>query len=391
MTPDDQVHANDVDRYWDAWVLNGRPLETNELDPETQRLIDHLWMVGASPQAAAARKRVWKRLRHELEREKHSMDTITLTPVPNAPHWNPGHPNGRGILSPAPYPMRPWWRSLNGLAATAALIVLMLTAGLFVVGPLRPAGVATEPAGGPASILAPATPDPTEAVRQELVESTVPAADLPAGEDRFLHISQTTIQPGVTVTIPAEQAACCPGPAIDHVLAGELTLRVDGPLQVARSGAAPALGSVEDIAPGTMVMLQAGDSALYDQALAIEYVNTGDEPVQLVSGGLFLGRPQVSPPGLALNNFDSLAPLPPLPDGPVTFLLERVTLAPEVTLASPPPGAMRVLTSGPRIAYLPKAADGSVTNLTRDPIESYVLTLFPAGSESGAPAATPAP
>ena len=71
--------------------------------------------------------------------------------------------------------------------------------------------------------------------------------------------------------------------------------------------------------------------------------------------------------------------------------LERVTLAPGVMLEGPPPGALRVLTPGPTIAYLPKATDGSVTNLPHDPIEAYVLTLVPAGTDSGATGATPAP
>jgi hypothetical protein len=385
---EERVDADEVDRYWDAWALTGRSRRTETLDLATQDLIDHLWRVGAPPQAAAARTRVWQRLRYASKQEEHPMDTASMAAVQRLPQWSPGRSNSRVPARTSPFRMRPGWRGFGGLVATSALVVLMLTAGLFVAGPLRPAGVATEPAGGPALVLAPATPGPKEAAREVLVETTVPAAALPVGEDRFLHISQVTMQPGVVVTIPAEEAACCPGPLMDHVLAGELTIRVEGPLRVARAATGATPGPVEEVAPGTAVVLRAGDTALYDQALSTEYANHGTEPVQLVGGGLFLGRPQVSPPGLKLNNFDSMSSLP-LPAGPVTFVLEQVMLEPRAMLPSPPPGALRVLTSGPQIAYLPKAADGSVTNLTRDPIEAYVLTVLPAGAGAGPLQATP--
>ena len=171
--------------------------------------------------------------------------------------------------------------------------------------------------------------------------------------------------------------ACCPGPLIDHVLAGELTVRIEGPLRVARAGTAATPGPVEEVAPGTEIVLRAGDTALYDQASPAEYANRGTEPVQLVGGGLFLGETQpVPPPGYLLNNFDAIFPAPPLPAGAITFSLERVTLAPSAMLPGPAPGALQAVTSGPQVAYLPEASDGSITNLTREPVVAYVLTLL---------------
>ena len=382
------MHAAEVDRYWNAWVLIGRPLETDSIDPETRELIDRLWAVGGPPHAAEARKRVWQRLRHESEQEEQVMDTTTPAAVRSLTHWSPGHANGRIGSRPALPTIRPWWRGISGPVVTAALVVLVLTAGLFAGGPLRPNREVTAPAGIFAVLMAPATPGPEEAVRELLVETTVPAEALPTGENRFLNIWQETIDPGVTATFPAERLACCPGPLLDHVLVGELTVRVEGPLRVARAGTAATPGPVEEVAPGTDVVLRAGDTALYDQALPVEYANHGAEPVQLIGGGLFIGRAVVRPPGLILNNFNILRPLPPLPAGPVTFVLERVTLPPSATLPGPPTGVLRIVTSGPKVAYLPKAADGSVTNLVREPVEAYALTLLPGGSQAGTPEAT---
>jgi hypothetical protein len=314
----------------------------------------------------------------------------TTTPaVPSLTHWSPGHANGRIGSKPALPTIRPWWQGISGPVVMAALVVLVLTAGLFAAGPLRPNRVATAPAGMPAVMMAPATPGPAEVMREALVETTVPTEALPTGEDRFLNIWQETIHPGVTATFPAERVACCPGPLVDHVLVGELTVRVEGPLRVARAGSAATPGPVEEVAPGTDVVLRAGDTALYDQALPVEYANHGAEPVQLVGGGVFIGRAVVRPAGLIINNFDVVRPLPPLPAGSVTFVLERVTLPPSATLPGPPTGVLRIVTSGPKVAYLPKAADGSVTNLVREPVEAYALTLIPAGFESEPPEATP--
>jgi hypothetical protein len=241
----------------------------------------------------------------------------------------------------------------------------------------------------PAAVAQEASPVAAETTVEPLFATTVPAEALPTGENRILNIWQETIHPGVTATFPAERLACCPGPLVDHVLVGELTVRVEGPLRVARAGSAATPGPVEEVAPGTEVVLRAGDTALYDQALPVEYANHGAEPVQLVGGGLFIGRGVVRPSGLIVNNHDVLRPLPPLPAGPVTFVLERVTLPPSATLPGPPTGVLRIVTSGPKVAYLPKASDGSVTNVVQEPVIAYVLTLLPAGTESGTAAATP--
>jgi hypothetical protein len=48
-----------------------------------------------------------------------------------------------------------------------------------------------------------------------------------------------------------------------------------------------------------------------------------------------------------------------------------------------------VMTSGLTVVYLPKASDGSISNLLKEPVVVYALTLLPAGSAAGTPEATP--
>jgi hypothetical protein len=62
---------------------------------------------------------------------------------------------------------------------------------------------------------------------------------------------------------------------------------------------------------------------------------------------------------------------------------------PGAVLPAPPPGALRVMTSGLTVVYLPKASDGSISNLLKEPVVTYALTLLPAGSATGTPEATP--
>ena len=234
-----------------------------------------------------------------------------------------------------------------------------------------------------------ASPVAAETSLEPLFETTVPAESLPSGPGLIFLIWYATIAPGVDVTVPDELLASSSGPQLEHVLAGELTLRVDGPLQVVRASAGGTPGPEEGVPPGTEVTLRAGDTAVYAWGVPIVYANRGAEPVHLASGGVFDGAQAGSGPGYLVNNYDAVSPMPSLPSGPITLTLEQATLAPGAMLPGAPPGAVRAVTSGPKVAYLPEASDGSVSNVLREPVMVYVLTLTPAGPESGTPEATP--
>src|SRR5687767_4774941 len=206
---------------------------------------------------------------------------------------------------------------LRSVLAIALASALVLSSGLAVAQDATPA---------------------TEAVPLEpLMGTTVPPEALPTEPALSFILWRATIEPGFRVAIPAESVACCPGPQLNHVLAGELTLRVDGPLQVVRAGADGSPAPLEDVPPGTEVILRPGDSAIYRFEFPSEYANAGSERVHFVSGGLFGDSPPGPPGAYVLTNFDEVYPVSSLPSGPVTLSLGRATLAPDAALPAPPP------------------------------------------------------
>jgi hypothetical protein len=137
-------------------------------------------------------------------------------------------------------------------------------------------------------------------------------------------------------------------------------------------------------------VLRAGDTALYAQNLARVYANRGAEPVRLIGGVLFEVPARVMPPvDYTVINFAPKNLAGGVGAGPITFEMERVTLAPAAVLPAPAGGAVRVATSGPAVVYLPQASDGSISNLVKEPVVAYTLTLLPEKSEAGTAEATP--
>lgn len=267
---------------------------------------------------------------------------------------------------------------MRRIAGLLSALVLMLST---VVLAVQPAGAQE------------ASPVSAPATRELIVTTTVAQENPPVGIRLKLEIWHATIEPNVDVAMAAEPVTGREGPRIEHVVAGTLTLRVDGALQVVRAGFAGTPGPVEEITPGAEVVLQAGDTALFAQKLAMSFANRGAEPVRLIGGQLVeLGgtlTQGASSAGYTVNVTDERDLTEPLGPGPMTFELERVTLAPGAVLPAPPEGALRVMTSGPRIVYLAKGSDGSISNVLKEPVVTYALTLLPAGSEAGTPEAPP--
>ena len=227
---------------------------------------------------------------------------------------------------------------------------------------------------------------PTPAI-ETLLTTTFPAEAIPTTSSPSFLIWYATIAPDREVVIPRELVACCPGPQIEHVLAGELTLRVEGSLQVQRGAMGGTPMPAEDVPPGTEVVLRPGDTAVYSLELPVTYHNAGTEPVHLVAGGFFAGSPPAPPADYAIPSLKERYPAPTLPPGPVTATLHRTTLAPEGVFPAPPSGAMQVVMFGPGTGTLGERSDGSVENLGREPLVVYALILHPGTPDGGTPAA----
>jgi hypothetical protein len=180
--------------------------------------------------------------------------------------------------------------------------------------------------------------------------------------------------------------ACCPGPHIEHVLAGELGVRVEGPLRVLRASPDGTPAPAERVAPGTEVVLRPGDTAVYGLELAATYRNAGWAPVHVAAGGIFAGSPPVPPAGYAIPSVAERYPAPEPPPGPLAVTLQRATLAPEGIFPAPPTGSMQVVMTGPEPGALAERGDGSVENLGREPVVVYALVLSLTGPATATPA-----
>jgi quercetin dioxygenase-like cupin family protein len=111
------------------------------------------------------------------------------------------------------------------------------------------------------------------------------AEELPAAP-AVLQLFRVTLDPGAS--IPAEEGS--PNIVLLYVESGSLTIQIESPLQVTRAATIEAFatpGAVEEgadlgpeeVAAGTEVTLEAGDSVVLQFLGAGELRNDGDEPV----------------------------------------------------------------------------------------------------------------
>ena len=221
-------------------------------------------------------------------------------------------------------------------------VIAVVMLGALAVG--RPLGAAIQDA---TPVASPGAEGPPET----LVEATIPAESIPPASSRLFFLGHVTIAPGGRSVSPAEVYACCPGPQFEHVLAGELSLRVEGPLRIVRAGRDGTSGPAEEVAPGTEVALRPGDTAIYQTQLTTEYNNRGADPVRFVQGALFPEPPPDPPAGSSVgtttDTLDFEYPVPSPPPGPLVATLQRATLAPDGLFPAPPPGALRLVIAAP--------------------------------------------
>jgi hypothetical protein len=374
---DDARFRSALRRYWDE-IARGEPATPDDLDPEVAALIRRLH---ALPDVPPPDPTYARRLRESLMHA--TMISLPLTDprtssVRNGWSTPPGR---RPILSARPVSPARW---APAHLMTALLVMLVLIGSVLAFGPGRPGPQDDAPVFLPAIIRTPATPAGPAASIETLVTTTFPAEAMPTASSPSFVIWYATIAPGTEVAIPPERIQCCPGPQIEHVLAGELTLRVEGPLHVVRASGGTPLPA-EAVSSGTEVVLRAGDTAVYDFELPATYHNTGTDPLQLVAGGLFGGSPPVPPAGYAIVTSKERYPAAPVPSGPLTVTLQRTTLAPEAVFPAPPSGSIQVVMTGPELGTLGERSDGSAQNLGREPVVVYALAL----GSAAAPAETP--
>jgi hypothetical protein len=376
VPPDDAALNAAIDRFWDE-MTQGCSAGAGEVDPLDVATIRHLHAFDDQPDPESA---FTQRLREDLVHAH-----MHAHPLPGAQHAPAGpRPDDRS--------RQPRWsawrgRRPSGPLATAALVLLTAVASLLIFEwqhRQREPSLSAVPLVlvSPPTAIAPAP----EVSLKTVFGTTLPAEQVPTAGNLDFLLWHVSLAPHSQGPASAQAWTCCPGPQITHVVAGDLTLRVEGPLQVFRSaettaGAAPAAS----VPPDTAVVLHAGDTAVFPHDVPAEYGNRGTHPVHLVGGGIFAGAVRNGPLGLPLLDHNEAYSLPPLAPGPVDATLVRVVLPPGAEVPAPDERALVLEVGAVGDADVAQRADRALLNIGTKEETIYVLTLTP----TDAPRSTP--
>lgn len=371
-------------RYWDD-VVGGRPAAPDDLDPTLAETVQRLRARDDAPGADAA---FATQLLAQLEDR---MDTMYLDMARlSDPAPADARPDARRRVSAPwlrfPLPHRSSARrSAWPLAqlASAALVVITLAFAYVALGPPRRGGDDGRQANAPA-VVAVATPSPNAA------DETLAAISLPAGAlsgDIVAGLNSYSVPVGSEGTW---DWTCCTGVRLDYIRAGELTITGVGPMQILRAEGA---GNWEEAAPGTEIVLGAGDALLSRMEDRFESVNAGSAAVDLLDSVLFTGTPLDDPVPYMESGAEAwqfqyqnllLDPVP-VAEGPVTVRLRQVELAVEEVLPTPANAIVQLAVDLDENAVLATAADFSRQNMSEAPLTVYALTLEAAAEGTPAP------
>jgi hypothetical protein len=374
--PDERDHEDVLNQFWNRLGAGEQPTVEAGLTPEEMAVVHLFHQAGTAPLPGCSPEAAWPRILARIEgtnvAKQHPV-TLPHTPSISSPTMLPnGHAVGRPVPSRRITPARSAGRWAWGQWGTAALLLLTLVTSVVVFGRVRNA-----PPERSASLPAVVTTPTPEAPLEILFSAMLPAEMVPAEPgDRTFNAWHATLDPGARVPITGQ----IPGPLITHVVVGELTLRVDGPLEIYRSG--NGWSQVETVPPGTEVVLALGDTAVYAYETPAEYANLGTSPVHVVGGDLGVGVVPGAPMPLTFVDYGEKYPLSALPPGPVQVTLVRATLAPDGTVPAPPSGSLVLAVGATEGISIGENADGSLRNIQPREITAYVLTLTPAGSAS---------
>jgi hypothetical protein len=307
--------------------------------------------------------------------------------------------------------------------ATAALLVLVLTAGLVAIWqrsqPDDELITVSAVIATPENALS--TPGAAEITEETLFTTTFSADELPEGEIGAVFY-RLTLVPGATLTNLGGLSCGCtpmdlgPGVGIEIVESGEYTVRLDAPMQIQRGGASPET-EVQELAEGSEISLTPGDAAIYAQYDAPGEIRNSRSSTSVVIGVAIVGSdgavtPPVLPEGVQGKIMAQTvgSAWDDLPAGPVTVTLRQVTLPAEMSLGpyetagleafqleqgrvarsflgadDPEPRGRSVFnaagTASSALAAVSPGTRRVITNLGDEPAVLLVLTIEPASKE----------
>lgn len=362
------MHATNLDQYWDALALARQPAGTEPLDDETADLIDRLWALGAPPDPDLARERVRRRLQQHPEWEERDLASpVRVAHASVAPFAAP-HPIVSSSLLPVPSD-HAGWRSVMGLMATAALLVLALAGSFFAFGPGRPGLESHAPAHIPALSARPAMPVVDGVASRPLLDLVIPTF----GDDTaWVQFDRYTFPAATTLEADMQGGRV---PEVFFVVDGALEVRAmdsSQPVRVIRSGGTKA---EESLSSGESATIAVGDAVVIPENGVADLMNMTTQPAV----ALLL----LIPSNAALPLNDEIGYVSPVRSirnlsAPLTLALEQATVDPGASLpgVNAPNVDRAVVPIDPdRVMDARIGSNGSLHNAGDDPLEAYVLTI----------------
>jgi hypothetical protein len=241
-----------------------------------------------------------------------------------------------------------------------------------------------QPASNAPDTQSPVSPDVPDTGDGTLVEVTLPADVVPAGELATVALLRDTIPANSTSEWDETSGSCCPGAKVYVVLAGTVRLVADGPAKVVTGGGS---GAPEEIAAGTEISLKAGDAVMVRHEQGAKWT-TGDDPVDVLTAAVVAGSPPGSANpstweghGFALEDHSV-----EMPGGPYTLRVQQVSLDPNDVLPVPESGIVQ-LGVGQNDESLGVDSSGGISAPgATEPTTVYVLVLEIAAESSATPA-----
>jgi hypothetical protein len=341
------------ERYWDAIVL-GDPLPLDNVDPQLAATIQLVHAIDDTPLPDSA-------FATRLERDL----------LWSAPHARPGSsaPDPRASRArldiagvPARWPYVTRRRMVTPLAATAALLAIMLAS---VVVSLLIASLAVRERGELPIVLGPGI---TGEMLLQARFDTLPDGILGADIERWV------VQPGAELPMGREETSG-EGPSAYLVEAGTLTVQTDGPLAVTRAGT---------IAPVTMeavsqTELQTGDRGFVPLGVTSLWRNDGDTPVRVLEAKVRIGATYLGHSGVL--NYSVISEWPfTRPDHPIVMTVFQMTLEPDIDLAADAiPGLLMLKVEAGRLVAVDVDDDGNLLPSVELGQATRYLGSFPPG------------
>lgn len=266
------IDESALDAFWNELVSGSETDRTlaNQLPADVVQALRSISAIDPAPQSSTVRERAWAETWERIRTTPTEQELAPMHAIPlSSNHRLPQSMPVRGDMRAARRRERIDRRMAIALTLIAASLLAFVAYGFF--GPFD-----SDPDNGPvipAVILQDVTPTPTPVGEHKLT------IDLPA--DR-VHSTGSISAGWDYIEVPEGilypyEGYCCPGPFIEYVLTGQLTVQSDAPMTVFRAD-----GTSEAIPIGQKTTMLEGDAFLAENDAGLKVKDNGPGLTQLL-------------------------------------------------------------------------------------------------------------